>query len=129
MIDRNHLGHGGGGQLAGRSRHPLPRDRDLHRHRAAGQLLRRRDGFPAGAIELAVFLFGDDENHRTLASSRSRLTSSFAASPGEPPIITVCLAFCGAYSAVIFCRAAPAAAGATLAISFFFAAMMPLSVA
>ena len=60
------------------------------------QLLRRRDRLQAGAIELAVLLFRDDENHRTRASSRSRLTSSFAASAAEPPIITVCLAFCGA---------------------------------
>ncbi len=61
-----------------------------------GHLLRGGDRFPAGAIELAVLLFGDDENHRTRASSRRRRTNSLAASAGEPPIITVCFDFCGA---------------------------------
>ena len=77
-------------------RHALPGHGNLDRHRAAGQLLRGGDRLPARAIELAVFLFRDDENHRTRASSRSRLTSSLAASAGEPPIITVCFDFCGA---------------------------------
>ena len=90
---------------------PRPRARSpdpatpLPEHRRSGwsgvtglarQLLRGGDRLPARAIELAVLLFGDDENHRTRASSRSRLTSSLAASAGEPPIITVCFAFCGA---------------------------------
>ena len=105
MIDRDHLRHRGLGELARHAGHILSGHCDLHRHRSARQLLRRRNGLPARAIELAVFLFRDHENHRTLASSRSRLTSSFAASAGEPPIITVCLDFCGAYNATIFCRA------------------------
>ena len=96
----SHPAHVSGGELArDAGRRSARRRRHAHRAGCAGdlrELLRAGDGFPAGAIELAVLLLGDDENHRTRASLASRLTSSFAASAGEPPIITVCFAFCGA---------------------------------
>ena len=76
--------------------------RNQHRDRAVAaghrrQLLRGDDGFPGRAIELPVtVLFGDDEDHAiTRASSRSRRTSSLAASAGEPPISWVFLPFSG----------------------------------
>ena len=49
---------------------------------ARGQLLRRRDRFPRRAVQLAVSLFRDDQDHgcqMTRASSRRRRTSSLAA--------------------------------------------------
>jgi hypothetical protein len=62
-----------------------------------GQLLRAHDGFPGGAIELApTTAFCDDQDHAiTRASSRSRRTSSLAASAGEPEISCVFLPFSG----------------------------------
>src|SRR5262245_44495159 len=96
------------------------------------QLLRAGDGFPGRPIELSVALFGDHENHWiTLASSRRERTSSFAASAAEPEIMCVFLAFSGGYNATIrlFVAEVAVAGKGTLRISFFFAAMMPLSVA
>ena len=48
-------------------------------------LLRRGDRFPRRAIELAVALFGDDENHDSAPALRRAAcaTSSFAASAGD----------------------------------------------
>jgi len=53
---------------------------------------------------------------------------AFAASAGDPPISCVFLLFSGAYRATMRCLGAAASDAATR-ISFFFAAMMPLSVA
>ena len=64
-----------------------------------------------------------------LASSRNLRTSSLAASAGEPDMICVFFVFSGTYRLTIFWRAAEPGGAATLRISFFFAAMMPLSVA
>ena len=100
IVDGQHLGGVRRGELARHAVDILTGDHDRQRTRGRagdlGKLLRPRDGLPARAIELAVLLFGNDQNHRTRASSRSRLINSFAASAGEPPIIVVCLAFCGA---------------------------------
>ena len=93
---REHLFHAGLRQLGGHGGDVGPAHGNLDGGCSVGQLLRRGDGLPARAVELALFLFGNDQNHRTLASSRRRLTSSCAASAGDPPIMTVCLAFCGA---------------------------------
>ena len=71
---------------------PEPSDRDLHGP-AGG--LRGGDRLQRRAIELAVAVFGDDEDHSALASSRRRLTSSFAASAGVPESICVFLPFSG----------------------------------
>ena len=69
-----------------------------HRNRdgRVAQLLRGRDGFPRRAIELAASLLSNNENQMTRASSRSRRTSSLAASAGAPAIICVFLLFSGA---------------------------------
>ena len=96
VLDGDDFRNRGRRQFAGDAGDRLAEHRNLHRQLAAGELLRGRHGLPAGAIELAVLLFRNDENHRTLASSRSRRTSSAAASADEPPIITVCFDFCGA---------------------------------
>ena len=65
---------------------------DLHR---PARSLRGGDRLERGAIERAVAMFGDDEDHSALASSRRRLTSSFAASAGAPGSICVFLPFSG----------------------------------
>lgn len=95
VLHGDDLGHLRLGQFGRRGRHPLPQHRHFNGDALAGQLLGGRHGLPAGAIQLVVPLFRNDENHSTRASSRSRRTSSAAASAGEPPIITVCFAFCG----------------------------------
>src|SRR5439155_24925719 len=102
--------------------------------RQPGELLRRRDGFPGRPVQRAFPLLGDHENHdKTLASSRRRRTSSFAASAADPPMICVFFAFSGTYRLTICCLGGTAPegseGGATLRISFFFAAMIPFSVA
>ena len=96
MIDGDHFRDGSLCQFGSDASDVLAGHCDLDRHGATGELLRGGNGLEARPIELAVFLFSNDENHRTRASSRSRLTSSLAASAGEPVIITVCLDFCGA---------------------------------
>ena len=81
------------GELLRHAVHVRSEDGDLDR--PAG-LLRRGDGLPAGAIEHALPLFRDDQNHQiTLASSRRRMTRTFAASTADPEIIWVCLPFSG----------------------------------
>ena len=80
------------------------------------------------AIQLAVPLLDDDEDHRTRASSRSTRTSSFAASPGDPVIWCVSFARAGSARPTIVCIGC-ASGIATFRISFFLAAMMPFSVA
>ena len=62
--------------------------------------------------------------------SRSLRTSSFAASAGEPPMTCVCLGLLGSVQADDRLQGATLATiPAAFLISFFFAAMMPLSVA
>src|SRR5262249_3512603 len=90
--------------------------------------LRGGDRLQRGAVHLALALFGHHENHSALASSRSRFTSSLAASAGVPGRSCVLLPFSGKFRLVT--RGPPEAAGAApFLISFFFAAMMPFSVA
>ena len=98
---------------------------------AAGQLLRGGNRFPARAIELAVRLFGDDENHRTRASSRSRRTSSLRGlgRRAADHLRLLRLLRRQRQRDDLLRAAAGPAGGATFLISFFFAAMMPLSVA
>ena len=103
MLAGEHLGDVGRRELLAPHRPPTAPSASTAIGMRAGQLLRGGNRLPARAIERAVALFGDDENHRTLASSRSRRTSSFAASAGEPPIICVCLLRVGSASATICC--------------------------
>src|SRR5207249_12080808 len=94
------------------------------------ELLRGGDRLPRRPIQFSIPLFGDDQNHHiTRASSRSLRTSSFAASAAEPPMLCVFLALSGRYRLTIFSRGEADAGALTLRISFFLAAMMPLSVA
>src|SRR5688572_15426749 len=96
----------------------------------AGELLSRSDRFPRCAMQLAALLFGNHEDHPiTRASSLSFWTSALAASAGEPEIICVCFVLRGTSRPATLVRAAGSDAGATLRISFFFAAMMPFNVA
>jgi hypothetical protein len=96
-LDRDHLGDAGDRDLGSRGGCVRARAGQRDRDRlAAGELLHRRHRFPGGAIQLAAALFADDEDHAiTRASSRSRRTSSFAASAADPWISCVFLLFSG----------------------------------
>src|SRR4029077_18633112 len=134
MLERHDVLNRRGGQLR---RKPADiRDRNKHGERlialGSRQLLRASNRLPRRSIEFSASLLADDENHgMTLASSLSRCTSSLAASAGDPEIMCVFLAFSGGYIARIRLFDAAVAAGGSgdFRISFFFAAMMPLSVA
>ena len=75
---------------------PAPSTAIVDRRRRR-QLLRRGDRFPRRAIQRAVALFGDDEDHAiTRASSRSRAHQLLARPrPASPAISCVFLAFSG----------------------------------
>ena len=128
-IDDDDFRDAGGGELR-RDAHPRRR-RARHLERAAG-LLRRRNRFPRRAIDATVTLFGNDEHHGciTLASSRRRLTElprRFGRRAGNHLRLLAFLRKVHAENPLR--RLSRAAAGATLRISFFFAAMIPLRVA
>src|SRR3954447_12621037 len=124
--DRENLAHVCRSQLAGDRIDRGPEHRDLHR--GAG-ILSRGNRFPGGAIQRAVARLPNDQDHNALASSRSRFTRSLAASAAPPEIICVFFPFSGKYTLAIRCMGADTAVPATFLISFFLAAMMPLSVA
>ena len=93
--DRDDLGNVGRRDLGRRACHVAAGDGHDDRL-ASREVLRGRDGFPRGAVEGAVPLLGDDEDHAiTLASSRSLRTSVEAASAADPVMISVCFVFCG----------------------------------
>src|SRR6185369_17188984 len=128
MIGMQYFGDTAGGKFPGHGGGICAGDGDLDRQ-AAGHRLGGGHGFPRRPIQRAVAMLRDDENHRTLASSRSRFTRSRAASAGEPVIICVRLLRVGSDSDTIsWLPCSPAGIG-TLRTSFFFAAMIPLSVA
>src|SRR5262249_25395559 len=133
-LDRHDFLHGCRGEFRRHSGDIRAQNKNTDRLIAlcGSQLLRAGDRLPRGAIELSGALLTDHENHWiTLASSLRTLTSSLAASAGDPEIMCVFLAFSGGYSARmrVFVAAAAAAGSGDLRISFFFAAMIPLSVA
>jgi hypothetical protein len=93
--DRHDLGDVGRRDLGRRPCHVAAGDGNGDRL-ASREVLRSGDGFPRGAVERAIPLLGDDEDHAiTLASSRSLRTSVEAASTADPVMISVCLVFCG----------------------------------
>src|SRR5262249_8085425 len=97
MLDGHDLFDLGGSEFAGDRRRARARNRNRDWRAAdASQLLGSGNGFPRGAVQLAVALFGNDEDHwTTRASSRSLRTSSFAASAGDPGMSCVFFAFSG----------------------------------
>ena len=123
----DHFGRLGRGELRASRVDAGSEHRDLDR--LAG-LLRRGDRFPRGAIELPVPLFGDDQDHadhpRFVAQLLHQRLRGLGRRAGEHLRLLPLLREIDADDPL---RRVAAAAGATLRISFFFAAMMPLSVA
>src|SRR5262249_45221809 len=97
VLDRQDFGGLRGSGGGPHTRGVRARDEDGGRRSwSLGPPLRADDRLPRGAIEFAVALLGNDENHAmTRASSRSFRTSSFAASAGDPSMSWVFLPFSG----------------------------------
>src|SRR6185369_8731019 len=106
----------------------------------SGQLLRRGDRFPRDARDLSVPQLHDHpdlaRHHSTLASFCSFSTSVAATFLASPSSICAPEPLCGKDTATISRRepaaptcpaSRPRSAGVCTAISFFFAAMIPLS--
>ena len=93
-IDADHFCDAGSGEFR---RHRIDRCAKRNQLEWSARLLRRGNRFPRRSIDATVTLFGNDEHHgcNTRASSRRRVTSSLAASAGEPEIIWVFLPFSG----------------------------------
>src|SRR5208282_1723433 len=103
--------------------------------RCRGNLLRCHQRLETRVVPLALPLFGDNKDLHgqiTRASNFSFSTSLAAISLGVPVRNSVFLVFVGTYILSIFCVGSivtPSDSRVRTAISFFFAVMMPFSVA
>src|SRR4029079_17674697 len=102
----------------------------------ASDALREYEQFVGDGFQFVVFVFGNDENHKTFASLRSFSTNLAAASSGVPVRISTRLLRSGistsltSYIAPVrptSLSARPRSAAVHALSSFFFAAMMPFS--